>query len=503
VNSRGVAITVALLLVTSGCTSLAPPVEQSDQTGDRIGEIDPPEDVADPDRDRLGWEDGYWYDEQINVSTEDGLSEREQAAVIGRTMARIEYIRGLEFTEPVPVTVMSREQFRSRQANRTIPDQRRQQLNVTYEALFMINSSTDAATVLNQNAGSSVGGYYSPTQNQIVVIGDGPESLLLNERTLAHELLHALQNQHFDLTRYDQRTIDRNNAISGLVEGDARFLEHTYRQRCERQWDCFAANGGGGGGQLTNIGPYLITFQPYSDGPSFVRHHYRQGGWAKVNRLYTDPPTTSGQTIHPERYPQDQAVRPRVTDRAQGSWDRIEVDGQPTFAELGVAGTTAMLVYPGYESNGETQIVPLQEFVNTRDGSTNRFDPLNYDTRYTDGLRGDRLVPYRNAAGETGYVWSLSFESAAGAVEFREGYRRLLQYRNATTVETDGPGTTYRIATDDANNFGATFRVVQDGNRLIITNAPTIEQLNDVRRPPKQRASQTVERTEPAVHASA
>jgi hypothetical protein len=45
--------------------------------------------------------------------------------------------------------------------------------------------------------------------------------------------------------------------------------------------------------------------------------------------------------------------------------------------------------------------------------------------------------------------------------------------------------------------------VVQDGNRLIITNAPTIEQLNDVRRPPKQRASQTVEQTELAVHASA
>jgi hypothetical protein len=495
VNSRGVTIAVVLLLVLSGCTSLQPPVDRGGQHSDRIGGFESPDDFADPDRDRLGWEGGYWYNEPIDVTADDGLSEREQAAVINRTMARIEYVRGLEFTESVPVEVMSREQFRSQRENRSIPDQRRQQLNVTYEAVFMINDSTDAATVLNRNAGSSVGGYYSSTQNRIVVIGNGPESLLLNERTLAHELMHALQDQQFDLTRYDRRTIDRNNAISGLVEGDARFLEHTYRQRCQQQWECFATSGGGGSGQLANIGPYLITFQPYSDGPSFVRHHYRQGGWPTVNRLYTEPPRTSGQIIHPERYARDRASRPRVTDRTRGSWERIEVDDQPASVELGEAGANAMLVYPGYESNRETEIIPLQQFVNSEDGTVDQFDPLNYDHRYTDGLTGDRLVPYRNAENQTGYVWSLSFESTADAREFREGYRRLLRYRNARTAAADGPGTTYRIAEDDPNDFGGAFRVVQDENRLIITKAPTIGQLDDVRQPARQRVTQSVGQT--------
>lgn len=475
---------IAVLVVLSGCASVQPPVDQSAQSSDRIGGIQSPGDVADPERDQLGWEGGYWYDEPLNVTPEDGLSEREQAAVVNRTMARVEYVRGLEFTDPVAVEVLSREQFQQQQSNGSLPEPRRHQLNVTYEALFMINGSTDAASVLTRNTGSSVGGYYSSTQDRIVVIGDGPGALLLNEQTLAHELLHALQDQQFDLTQYDRRTIDRNNAISGLVEGDARFLEHHYRQRCDRNWDCFDRRGSGsGGGGLANIGPYLITYQPYSDGPTFVRQHYRRGGWSSVNRLYLEPPATSGQVIHPNRYPGGDPVRPRVQDRTRGSWERIQVEDRPNHAEIGEAGANAMLVYPSYESRRSIEIIPLTHFINRENGATNQFDPLNYDHHYTDGIRGDRLVAYRNDAGETGYVWAFAFASSADAREFREGYRRLLRYRNASPVEDAGPGTTYRIPDDDPNGFGAAIRVVHSEDRLVITSAPTVRQLNDVRQP--------------------
>lgn len=493
-NGRAATIAVVLLLVLSGCTSLEPPVNRGQQPGDRVGGVDSPDDFADPDRDQLGWEGGYWYDEPIDVTTEDGLSDREQAAIINRTAARVEYVRGLEFAEPVPVEVMSREEFRRQRTNESLPEPRRQQLNVTYEALFMINESTDAATVLDRNAGSSVGGYYSPSQNRIVVIGDGPQVLLSNERTLAHELLHAVQDQQFDLTRYDRRTIDRSNALSGLIEGDARFLEHEYREQCQQRWECIATTSGGDAGsdRLANIGPYLITFQPYSDGPSFVRQYYRQGGWSAINQMYADPPRTSSQIIHPDRYPDEQPIRPRVPDRTRGTWERIEVENRSNYAELGEAGINAMLVSPSYDSDGRTEIIPLRHFVNSRDGSADQFDPLHYEHRYTDGLRGDRLVPYRNDAGETGYVWSLAFEDAAEAREFRDGYEQLLRYRNATTVDAAGPGTTYRIDNDDPNGFGAAFRVVQDDERIVLTSAPTVRQLSDVRRPAKRPVSQSV-----------
>lgn len=66
---------------------------------------------ADPATDRLGWAAGYWYDEPLPVNATGGLDASERAAVVGRTMARIERLRGLEFESAVPVEVVDRETY--------------------------------------------------------------------------------------------------------------------------------------------------------------------------------------------------------------------------------------------------------------------------------------------------------------------------------------------------------------------------------------------------------
>ncbi|WP_237560395.1 hypothetical protein [Halolamina rubra] len=66
-----------------------------------------------PGEDRLGWEDGYAATDSVAVDASDGLNESELDAVVARTMARVELIRGLEFEETVPVEVISREEFRN------------------------------------------------------------------------------------------------------------------------------------------------------------------------------------------------------------------------------------------------------------------------------------------------------------------------------------------------------------------------------------------------------
>ncbi|MFC7190435.1 hypothetical protein ACFQL7_11610 [Halocatena marina] len=57
----------------------------------------------DPNTDTLGWESGYWYNESITVDQSDGLSESELDAFLARSMARVEHIRRLEFTEQVEI----------------------------------------------------------------------------------------------------------------------------------------------------------------------------------------------------------------------------------------------------------------------------------------------------------------------------------------------------------------------------------------------------------------
>jgi hypothetical protein len=86
---RGLAaVALAALLVLAGCNAFL--------GGDR----------NDPMTDELGWENGYWYDEPLSVTTADGLNESEREAVVARTMARVERVRGLEFEQSVPVSVI-------------------------------------------------------------------------------------------------------------------------------------------------------------------------------------------------------------------------------------------------------------------------------------------------------------------------------------------------------------------------------------------------------------
>ena len=496
---RTVAVTlVAALVVLSGCAGVVPTDSEdplvgggddtdtpvSTPTNGSAGVATPPPDFADPESDTLGWEGGYWYNESIDVEQEDGLNDEELAKVVNRSMARVEYVRGLEFEQSVPVEILTREEFRAEQSNSTTPETRRTFDNVKFEALFMINESTDSIDTQNTNTGSSVGGYYSPSEERIVVVSDSPDSPRLSEITLSQELFHALQDQKFDLAKFNQSTREKHNAVDGIVEGDGNYVDYLYGKQCAAEWDCLTdTRGGGSGGGLANIGPYLVKYQPYSDGPAFVRGVRERGGWDAVNAVYRNPPQSTEQVIHPDRYPDDEPRQLTLTDRTSDSWDRLRPEGRVAYAELGEAGVAAMLVYPLYTQPG-TAIVPPQQWLNRNEsGGVSEFDPLNYANRYSDGLTGDRMAVYQNADGETGYVWKLTWEDDEEASEFIDGYEQLLEYRNASAVDAGGPGAVFRIPEDDPNGFADAFRVVQDGDTVIITNAPRVDELDAVRSP--------------------
>ncbi|SDN02347.1 hypothetical protein SAMN04487949_3203 [Halogranum gelatinilyticum] len=459
-------------------------------------DIDPaPADLADPTTDRLGWEGGYWYNESIDVDQSDGLNSSELAAVTNRSMARVEYIRGLEFERSVPVEVVSRDEFASSQSDRETPPSRRTFDNAKFEALFMINESTDSIAVQSQNRGASVGGYYSPSEERIVLVSNS-QTPSVSEVTLSQELFHALQDQQFDLSSFDQSTREQHNAADGIIEGDGNLVDYLYGQRCGEEWTCLSDTGSASGetsnnsssgsssGGLADLGPYFLKYQPYSDGPAFVYQVYEAGGWDAVNAVYETPPTSTSQTIHPGQYPESEPSVPTVDDRTTGSWERVEPEGRVNYGRVGEAGLAAMFASPLYEQPGAAIVSP-RSWLNTDDNGTPRtFDPLNYDTDYSDDFAGDRFVAYADADAEdrSGYVWAVRFDNESAADDFRDGYGQLLDYRNATEVEdASGPGSVYRIPEGDDNGFSDAFRVVQRGDTVTITNAPTVEALAGVR----------------------
>jgi hypothetical protein len=82
------------------------PVESTESNG-----------LSDPSRDVLGWEAGIWYNESIAVDQSNGLGCNELASVIARVMARVEYIRDVEFTKTPAIKLISRDTFGSSQGS--------------------------------------------------------------------------------------------------------------------------------------------------------------------------------------------------------------------------------------------------------------------------------------------------------------------------------------------------------------------------------------------------
>ncbi|UPV76057.1 Hvo_1808 family surface protein [Halorussus limi] len=492
-----IAIAVVLMLVVAGCSQAPGAGTTTDTTG--APTTQPGSDTQtvrqdavvkpdDPESDVLGWEAGLWYNETVDVTPDDGLNETELNKTVARSMARVERIRQLEFDQQVPVEIMTREEFRSNQSNGATPADRRVFDNAKYESLFMINESADSIAVQNRNSGSSVGGYYSPSKDSIVVIADSgsTDAPKLPELTLAHELTHALQDQQFGLGGLNQSTRELHNAKDGLIEGSANYVQHRYSQRCKSTWNgtCLTpSSSSGSGGGIANMGAYLIKFQPYSDGPAFVRGVKKKGGWEAVNDLYNNTPESTEQIIHPEKYGTDSPAEFSIENRTSGGWERVTLENRPSYGSVGEAGIFSMFMYPFYDSNQQTQIIPARDFFNRKKGSSQlrAVDPLNYNSTYSAGWDGDKLAVFTNdraKANETGYVWKSVWDSEQDASEFLTGYRKVLKYNGAKKV--DGRANTWRIP--DGNGFSDAFYVKRTGDTVVVVNAPSVSELSNVRK---------------------
>ena len=448
------AIVLVCSLVLAGC--LTPPVAG----GDRPWPADPPTDT-------MGWEGGYWHNESIAVSESGGLNDSELDRYVARTKARIEHLRGLEFTEPVPVEVISRADYQNRSGGGGSPPPETAAFqNQIWEALFLIDEETDASNVLASVYGSSVQGYYAPGTGEIVLVSDSPGNLTVDRRTLSHELTHALQDQHLGL-HTSAPTMDGRRARLGATEGDANYVQYRYEERCGAEWGCLPLPPSNRGTDRDfNMGVFVTLFQPYSDGPVFVRSLRERGGWDLVNEvIQTRHAESSEQTIHPEKFGSDDPRKVEVPNRSSSRWSRFSdlPSRDRSWDTVGEAG-----LYATFWANG---IIERDHLFSDSDPNSE----YNYSHPITEGWDGDRVVPYRSDDGEYGYVFASVWDSERNATEFREAYERLLvESHNATEVREG----VYRVPEGDS--FGDAFRVRQDGDRVVVVNAPSVEELDEV-----------------------
>ncbi|MDZ7849454.1 MAG: Hvo_1808 family surface protein [Halodesulfurarchaeum sp.] len=494
---------VALLLVGAGCVSAPAPAEPASPvapettspppgtgtstTPDGTPAFDPtPTDdpPPEPTTDRLGWEAGYWHNETLAVDPSDGLNRSELEAVVARGQARVEAIRKLEFEDSVEVRIIDRTEWRNQTTGGSDPsDNQTLHQDVKFEALFFIGEGESAIGQQEENRATGVMGYYAPSSHSITIVSDSGPPLQMNEVTLAQELFHAVQEEHFAVSEWHYDTEEARNAALGIIEGDGNYVDYLYEQRYAADLVMPERTGGGGGsGGDRHIGLFALRYQPYSDGPPFVAGIREESGWAGVNAVYENPPESSTQTIHTEKYLLDSPLTVTIEDRSTAAWwvpDQGE--GNIDHAAFGEAGLYAMLWYPSYARTAETGtatdvVIPYRHFFQTE----NEFDAYNYAHPTTTGWKGDKLLPYVRedspSTDETGYVWKIEWATDADAREFREAYLELLRHHGGTAVE--GSESVYRIF---EGPFEDGFSIRRQGTTVTIVNAPTVSELDAVR----------------------
>lgn len=420
----------------------------------------------------------YEPDDELDVTTEDGLSDAELEAVVERSMVRIEQLRGVEFEERPSVTVVTREEFREEYAGLGVdPAENRSTVeNAKLQALFLVGNDEDATAVQTENMGTSVAGFYAPESGEIVLVSND-EQPRLNELTLAHELVHAYQDERWGLASYDARTQDGSSAQLGLIEGDAVYVETLYEDRCGEEWDCLIPAGAEPGegeqpDQPANLGLLLLDFQPYDSGPAFVEAVHDEGGWDAVDALYDTPPETTEQVISPEAYPDDDPRDVGIEDTHSDGWERVEPETGPDYDRLGMAAITTMFVNPLYDSGGQDWVIPADEWFAYEGTEPPAYGMFDYGSEYATGWDGDRLHVYENGD-ELGYVWKIVWDSPAEAGTFASGFDELLSYWGAERVEGD----TYVI---EEGGYDGAYHVSVAGDTVTITYAPDTGSLTAV-----------------------
>lgn len=153
-----------------------------------------------------------------------------------------------------------------------------------------------------------VAGYYD-TKTQQFYLADWIE-LEGQKPVMAHELTHALQDQHFNLQRFEnwpKGDSDAELAVHALIEGDATLAMTLYMARNPMVALAFMRSLGTtiNSSEQFKQAPRALRESlvfPYEQGSEWATRVYRQGGWAMVSEAYKQLPASSEQILHPEKY---------------------------------------------------------------------------------------------------------------------------------------------------------------------------------------------------------
>jgi hypothetical protein len=179
-----------------------------------------------------------------------------------------------------------------------------------------------------------VAGYYDPKAQQFYLADwieiDGQKPVM------AHELTHALQDQHFNLKRFDKwpkGDSDAELAAHALIEGDATLAMTLYLAKHPMIALAFIRTSQETSSVQFQQAPRALQLSllfPYTQGSQWAEKVYRRGGWELVSQAFTKLPQSTEQILHAEKYfsyePPVKLALPNLKPALGPRWKKIDTD---------------------------------------------------------------------------------------------------------------------------------------------------------------------------------
>ena len=371
--------------------------------------------------------------------TTAATSATKHAAIIATTEAVLEetsQIRKLSILKPVKSGAQSRAEIEhmiiDNLEEQTTPAEMHA-IEVDLRKLGLAPADFQYRPFIIKLLTEQVAGYYDPKAQQFY-LADWIE-LEGQKPVMAHELTHALQDQHFNLRRFEKwpkGDSDAELAVHSLIEGDATLAMTVYMAKNPLVALAFirSLSSNGASSEQFKQAPRALKESlvfPYEQGFQWATQLYKRGGWDMVSEAFQKLPQSTEQILHPDKY------------------FAYEAPVKVALPDLGY------LLGPGwkkidYDVNGEWgYYLILDQYLNAPAESK----------RAAAGWGGDRYEIYEGqSAGDVFIAQLTSWDTENDAREFFDAYakRTLRRYAEATAGENLSGSPANGSITESAKN---------------------------------------------------
>jgi hypothetical protein len=349
-------------------------------------------------------------------------------------------IRKLRIKSSVPCKIHDRSQIKQfilETMDVKVPQQKLIYEEMVYKAIGMIPETFNYREGILELYLSQIGGYYDPDKKRYVMAGWLPE--IFQTSIAVHELTHALQDQYFQLDTFldiKKDTSDNLMAKSALVEGDATavMLDYTRLQTgqsgiAEEEsvenvmlQNIFGVALSMGAVEVPETLKFMLVF-PYTSGLRFAHELLKSGGYTKVNQAFQNPPRSTEQILHPDKY-------------MAGVSDFINITPEVvTFSDI---SDDAQVVYS--DTYGEFAIsVLLGAHLSDREKGI----------QAAVGWGGDTVV-VREHEGTRFIIWRTEWDSESDSQEFFDAIALMLARRFPELSKTESLFSWQRVTTTES-----------------------------------------------------